>query len=41
MTEVEYLARIASQLDNLLSFLWVAAALILVYVIYRFLKFLF
>lgn len=41
MTEVEYLAQIASQLDSLLSFLWVAAALILVYVIYRFLKFLF
>ena len=41
MTEIEYLGKIASQLDALLSFLWVAAALVLVYAIYRFLKFLF
>ncbi len=41
MTEIELLAKISDQLDSLLSFLWVAAAFVLVYVIYRFLKFLF
>lgn len=41
MTEIELLTTISNQLDSLLSFLWVAAAFLLVYVVYRFLKILF